>query len=259
MKTLIIIGLGLSIITARTQFSQAQQYYRSTPAFTPGPHIASGERRSASSSGSAFDNMPAPAPVLSPRDPHRTFGTNSYRLAGVDPSHGFVAFQGTVIQSFPGVVIISGTFTGCDGSIVFAVTNFPYVFGAQQRITVGDDQMFYVARLSGTYDYSGYGNQQSVRALDYGTIYVPKPKDAAELKADADKKQKDNDASTARALKANQDLADKGDEYGLLRMGERYRDGDGVDKDLIKAKDCFTKATAAGSPSAQTELEAMNK
>jgi hypothetical protein len=60
-----------------------------------------------------------------------------------------------------------------------------------------------------------------------------------------------------RVLKYNQDLADKGDEYGLLRMGERYRDGDGVPKDLAKAKDYLTRAAAAGSPTAADELKAL--
>ena len=40
------------------------------------------------------------------------------------------------------------------------------------------------------------------------------------------------------------------DPVGLLRMGERYRDGDGVTKDLAKARNYFIKADAAGEPSA---------
>lgn len=58
-----------------------------------------------------------------------------------------------------------------------------------------------------------------------------------------------------KVLKFNQDAADKGDPYGLLRMGERYRDGDGVPKDLVKAKDYLTKAAATGSPTADSELK----
>jgi len=37
-------------------------------------------------------------------------------------------------------------------------------------------------------------------------------------------------------------------------MGERYRDGEGVTKDLFKARDYLTKAAAAGSPTAADEL-----
>ena len=76
---------------------------------------------------------------------------------------------------------------------------------------------------------------------------------AAAEKADAAKK-----AVQARVLKGNQDLADKGDAYGLLRMGESYRDGEGVPKDLAKAKDYLTKAAAAGSQTAANELSKLN-
>ena len=58
-----------------------------------------------------------------------------------------------------------------------------------------------------------------------------------------------------QVLQGNQAAADKGDIYGLLRMGERYRDGEGVPKDLTKARDYLTKAAAAGSPSADTDLK----
>lgn len=37
-------------------------------------------------------------------------------------------------------------------------------------------------------------------------------------------------------------------------MGERYRDGDGVEKDLTKAKDYFKRASDAGEPTAAREL-----
>lgn len=244
MKTTLIILASLIQATAYAQYLHAHME-------------AQGEQHSQYSSGSVFDGVSTQPPVVyTPNDPNRAFGTNTYRLAGVDPQHGFVAFQGTVIHSDPNVIVISGSFTGCDGTIVFGVSNFPYIYGDQQKISVGDNQKFYVARLAGTYTYTDhYGNSQNVRLLDYGTICVPKPKDAATLKAEADK----HADSVARALKANQDMADKGDEYGLLRMGERYRDGEGFDKDLAKAKDYLTKAAASGSPTAQSELAALNK
>jgi TPR repeat protein len=63
----------------------------------------------------------------------------------------------------------------------------------------------------------------------------------------------------AKILAFNQAEADKGDFYGLLRMGERYRDGDGVSKDLGKARDYLAKAAAAGSPTAADELSKLNQ
>lgn len=77
---------------------------------------------------------------------------------------------------------------------------------------------------------------------------------AAKAKAAATKK-----AADEKALASNQAAADKGDAYGLLRMGERYRDGDGVAKDLPTARVYFTKAAAAGSPSAQSALDKLPK
>ena len=77
---------------------------------------------------------------------------------------------------------------------------------------------------------------------------------AAKTKAAALKK-----AASDRALKSNQDDAAKGDSFGLMRMGERYRDGDGVEKDLAKAKEYLQKAADAGSPTAKEELSKLNQ
>ena len=64
-------------------------------------------------------------------------------------------------------------------------------------------------------------------------------------------------AAYAKALAANQAAAEKGDAYGLLRMGERYRDGEGVAKDLVKARDYLQRAAQAGSPTAAEELKKL--
>lgn len=58
----------------------------------------------------------------------------------------------------------------------------------------------------------------------------------------------------AKALAWNLKQAEAGDAYGLYRMGERYRDGDGVAKDMRKARECLAKAAAAGQPGASNEL-----
>ena len=77
---------------------------------------------------------------------------------------------------------------------------------------------------------------------------------AREAKAKEDAKKQ---AAVEKVVKFNQDQADKGDLFGLLRMGERYRDGDGVEKNLTKARDYLTKAAAAGSPTAADELKLL--
>ena len=81
----------------------------------------------------------------------------------------------------------------------------------------------------------------------------------AERKAavEKEKKQQAFAAMQLKVLRLNQDQAAKGEPYGLLRMGERYRDGDGVPKDLAKAREYLSKAAAAGEPSAADELSKL--
>lgn len=73
-----------------------------------------------------------------------------------------------------------------------------------------------------------------------------------------DKQEAEKKATTALAVAFNQRQADQGDAYGLLRMGERYRDGEGVPKDLAKAKEYFSKAEVAGSADATNELAQLS-
>ncbi len=58
----------------------------------------------------------------------------------------------------------------------------------------------------------------------------------------------------AKALRANQEGAARGDAYGEYRMGQRYRDGDGVPKDLTKAREWLEKAASQGIKDAAREL-----
>ncbi len=66
-------------------------------------------------------------------------------------------------------------------------------------------------------------------------------------------------ATQDRVLKWHLEQAEKGDSFGLFRMGEHYRDGDGVPRDLDKARDYFTKAIAAGSATAADALSKLNQ
>ena len=60
------------------------------------------------------------------------------------------------------------------------------------------------------------------------------------------------------AAKFYQNLADKNDPYGQLRMGERYEDGMGVPKNENKARDYFARAASQGNKDAAHELELLN-
>jgi hypothetical protein len=98
-------------------------------------------------------------------------------------------------------------------------------------------------------------------------LHTPTPEEIAVAKAAQEKANAEAKAQAAahkqatadRVLKINQDAAAKGDVFGLLRMGERYRDGDGVEKDLAKAKEYLQKAADAGSPTAVDELSKLKQ
>jgi hypothetical protein len=82
---------------------------------------------------------------------------------------------------------------------------------------------------------------------------------ASALKLAAEKAAAAKKTTQAKVVKWNQEQADKGDPTALLRMGEFYRDGNGVPKDLDKAREYLTKASAAGSPNAADELSKLNQ
>jgi len=103
---------------------------------------------------------------------------------------------------------------------------------------------------------------------DYWAPRVPTPEEIAAAKAAQEKAKSDakakfeasKKAGELRALKANQDAAAKGDTFGLMRMGERYRDGEGVEKDLIKAREYLQKAVDADASNfvAKDELSKLS-
>lgn len=87
---------------------------------------------------------------------------------------------------------------------------------------------------------------------------LKKNAEAAKAASDA-KKQADKKVMDEKILAANQKAADQGDAYGLLRMGQRYRDGDGVEKDLDKARNYLRQAALKGSETAKKELDQLLK
>jgi TPR repeat protein len=73
-------------------------------------------------------------------------------------------------------------------------------------------------------------------------------KDAAKIKkVEAD----------ARALQHDKEMADQGDSYGERRMGERYRDGDGVKRNLNTAGIWLGVAANHGDKEAAKELNEL--
>ena len=62
----------------------------------------------------------------------------------------------------------------------------------------------------------------------------------------------------AKTLAENEQLAAQGDAYGELRMGQRYLAGDGVAKDIFKARDYLQRAAEQGSQTAVDELNRLD-
>jgi len=144
----------------------------------------------------------------------------------------------------------------------FFVTNYPGF-----KSLVDNQKIEFLALRTGSYRYTDtlgaiktvpfydYGIPVSITELNAALHPSPSPEQrAASAQAQAEK----NRALLAPALKYYQGLADQGDAFGQFRMGEFYRDGDAVPKDLSKAKEYFTKAAAQGNQAAAVALERLN-
>ena len=80
--------------------------------------------------------------------------------------------------------------------------------------------------------------------------------DQAAAQANAIAKRKVDDANL---LKWQNEQAAVGSASALLMLGDRYRTGTGVDKNLVTARDFYQKAADAGSYSAKEELSKLPK
>lgn len=188
--------------------------------------------------------------------------TNSTRTLG------WTEFQGTPREYCKEGVILNGKYgnvlsirpEGPDdkgnydlGDNLFLIKNFPYPFDGN-----GDGYAFMLARYDGEFAYTNSHQVIKMAQFDYEIpchkIWSAEEIAAFKKQAD-DKKQEIED----KVLKSNQDAADRRDAYGLLRMGERYKTGEGVSMDLIKAKAYLKKAADAGSTTASKELEELNQ
>jgi hypothetical protein len=81
---------------------------------------------------------------------------------------------------------------------------------------------------------------------------------ASKLAAQKNAEQSAANKLAAKMLAENERLAAQGDAYGELRMGERYLTGDGVAKDILKARDYLQRAAEQGSRTAAEELDHLD-
>lgn len=225
----------------------------------PGTSRGSVNTPSGASSGSILqiDVAPSGPTPIGIRDPNRQIGGTVWTLQGPDANSGWMSFFGQVVNVQPNGVCISGHYSGFGDAaspVLFFVENFPYSVADGDKIGM---PYIYMAKDAGTYLYSTQFGSSTIHMLDYGKIYVPPPLTPEQIQA----KKKAAEALKAKRdaayLQRNQELADKNDPFGLLKMGERYRDGDGVEKDLAKATNYLSKAAAMGDPTAARELKAI--
>jgi hypothetical protein len=100
-----------------------------------------------------------------------------------------------------------------------------------------------------------HGNE-TLEQWDYGVDYTPQPRkltpeEAAAAKTEAERKKAESEAAT---LKFDLENSEKGSDLYQYRVGLRYLNGNGVPKDLAKARDYLSKAAAQGNKEAAAEL-----
>lgn len=143
---------------------------------------------------------------------------------------------------------------GSWGTVTVAITNYPF-----SKNLVTGRSFSSTAKLKGVITDNSGMKIECYEYFDIGAFRAELANQQAKLaeaKAEHSRQERKvaSERAMATALKANQDAAAKNDAYGLMRMGERYRDGDGVEKDLVKAREYLQKAADAGSPTAKDDL-----
>jgi len=181
---------------------------------------------------------------LPPKDPLRVVNGRQVRAN----SPGWVRFTGRVEGIESQRIVVRGNFSNYFGP--FVLINFPDpcwhgrsldLSNALWALPVGK-----FPQLDGP----------DLPILDYGKIWTPPP--VLPLTEDQKKAIAVRSALLSeKALKSNQEDADRGDAYGELRMGERYRDGDGVAKDPRLAREWLAKSAAQGNLAAKRELSEL--
>lgn len=217
-----------------------------------------------------------------PRDPWRLiYGEKRYVNSS---GSNFVKFSGQIQEVAPNGIRVLGQY-GVSKNLEYFVVNFPYDFKAGESVdpekiyvAIEDGNYTYVSE-------DGYAKSLPKLNYGSPCVAPPKGKEIelaaqqlspqqenqikeaeqiAKIKDDlvieakqrlkiglyqiaAVQKQAADEMSQAKmqALNYDLDFANKGDMFALKRMGERYRNGDGVEKDLKKADEYRRKSDAA--------------
>jgi TPR repeat protein len=177
-------------------------------------------------------------------------------------SDKWYAFGGQIIAVRENGIVLNGwtTFPKSKSPTLFFVANYPYTVVEGDNVTTS--AAFFEPSHPTTKYQDGF-TSKTIYSLDYGKVWsapVPKPKvltaeEISTAKAIAEKRAVEN---AAKALAWNRAQAEKGDAYGQFRMGERYRDGEGVARDPQQARAWFAKSAAQGNIEARLALQKLN-
>lgn len=179
-----------------------------------------------------------------PTDPWRVMNDKTNFAKGGD----WVQFEGRVAKVSGDGIELQGTFgeplfyllpnNGGATTGMFMLNNYPRAVAVGQVLSRNDKLVAFKA-----------GSKEDMPLLDYATVYVPQLTEEQKAAIASSKSKTD-----AKVLAWHKELADKGDAYGEYKMGLRYENGDGVDKDLDKAKELLGKSAAQGDKDAADEL-----
>jgi hypothetical protein len=192
-----------------------------------------------------------------PRDPWRVINGITNFAKGQD----WVEFSGKVIEVQHTGVRVRGWygFPGAThvGTKEFFIRNYPYDVAEEEQV----GGLYFAAQDSTSHTYTTtMGTSRTIHSLDYGIVSEPpeyarpKPVDPLVAAVAAQRKKAEQDA---RLLKYQLDLAAKDDPYGLFRIGQRYATGDGVEKDLQKARVLLIKSADQGNTEAAETLKKL--
>lgn len=184
---------------------------------------------------------------FAPTDPWRVLNDKTNFAKGPE----WVQFEGIVTAVTGDGLVVRGSFgpplfymlpkNGGATTGNFFLSNYPRTVAVGQALSRNDRLVAFKA-----------GDKNSMPELNYGAVYVPELTETQKAQL---AQAKANSAN--KVLTWQKELAEKGDSYGQYKMGMRYLNGDGVEKDIEQAKDLLSKSAAQGNKDAADELKKL--
>jgi len=237
---ILIFCLMAAAVSAQAQTTKPHHKKGATNSPTDG---TSGDAASAASADQAKTVAGYQANFI-PTDPWRVLNEKTNYVKGAE----WVQFEGHVTTVSASGLVLQGWFgeplcyllpnNGGATTTTFFLSRYPRRVAVGQLLSRNDRLVAYKS-----------GSKDDLPNLDYGTVYVPELTDEQKAALAAAKAKKESSV-----LAWHKELAEKGDAYGEYKMGVRYLNGDGVDKDPAKGRDLLAKASAQGYKDATDEL-----